>query len=271
MSYPHGLFSWTDISLPDPAGGSKFYADLFGWQAEDQHDPEGHYVYTMFSKDGKSVAGLGPQAPGAADQGIPPMWTSYATVDDIDDALAKWTEAGGSVLMPAMEVFDAGKMAIVADPQGAVMSLWDAGVHLGAGVFNTHGAMTWNELATRDTAAAREFLGAVLGFEFEQFEGAGAGEYWLITLGAKAEGEPYAADKYNGGILAMDEDWPAELPSHWMVYFRVDDTDEVVARLESLGGNVSVPPFDAPVGRIAVVNDPQGGTFSLIAPPSETG
>ena len=269
MSYPHGLFSWTDISLPDPAAGSKFYADLFGWHAEDQHDEDGNYVYTMFSKGGKSVAGLGPQPPGMAEQGIPPMWNSYVTVDDVDATVAKWTEGGGSVVMPAMDVFDAGRMAIVADPQGAVVSLWQARATVGGELFTEHGSMTWNELATRDSAAARDFLGSVFPYEFEKFEGS-PGEYWLIKLESKEEGQPYAEDKFNGGILTVDDSWPDDMPSHWMVYFRVDDTDDTVARLESLGGKVSVPAFDSPAGRIAVVGDPQGGTFSVISPPAQT-
>ncbi len=265
MSYPHGLFSWTDISLADPAGGTKFYSDLFGWKADDQHDPDGNYIYTMFSKGGKAAAGLGPQMPGAGDH--PPMWMSYVTVDDVDATIGKWTAAGGSVLVPAMDVMTAGRMAVVADPQGAVLSLWQAGDTVGGEVFGEHGALTWNELVTRDTAAAREFYGDVLGWEFEEFAGSDA-EYWLIVLDAKEPGQPYAEDKYDGGIMLMDDNWPADLPPHWMVYFHVDDTDETVERHTALGGSVPVPAFDTPAGRIAVLNDPQGGTFSVISPPS---
>jgi len=270
MAYPHGLFTWTDISLPDPAGGSKFYADLFGWKADDQHDPDGNYIYTMFSKGGKATAGLGPQPPGMADAGIPPMWNSYLTVDNVDDTIEKWTAAGGSVMVPAMDVMSSGRMAFVADPQGAIVALWQAGDHVGAEVFNEHGAMTWNELATRDSAAAREFYGTALGWEFEEFVGADPGEYWLIVVPAKTGGGVLSVDHYNGGIITMDENWPAELPSHWMVYFNVDDTDDAVARLLEHGGKVSVPAFDTRAGRIAVVGDPQGGSFSLISAPATT-
>ncbi len=270
MGYPHGLFSWTDISLPDPAGGSKFYAGLFGWQAEDQLDPEGNYIYTMFSKNGKSIAGLGPQPPDMAEAGIPPMWNSYLTVDNVDAAIEQWTTAGGAVMMPAMDVMDAGRMALVTDPQGAVLAFWQAGQHVGAEVFTEHGSMTWNELATRDSASSRSFYAEALGWEFEELpaseEAPVAMEYWMVRLESKQSGQPYRDDKYNGGIITMDENWPAEVPAHWMVYFQVDDTDETVARLQSLGGNVSVPAFDSSAGRIAVVGDPQGGTFSIIAP-----
>lgn len=268
MPYPHGLFTWTDISLPDPASGSRFYSALFGWEAEDQHDPDGNYIYTMFSKGGKSAAGLGPLPPGAADSGFPPMWNSYVSVDSVDDTIAKWTATGGFVAMPAMEVMSSGRMAFVTDPQGAMVALWQAGDHVGAEVFNEHGALAWNELNTRDSAATRQFYGAALGWEFEKFGGDDAPmEYWLIHLPAKVPGAPFQNDQLNGGILTMDENWPAEIRPHWMVYFQVDDTDDAVARLSELGGSVSVPAFDSSAGRIAVVGDPQGGTFSLIAPP----
>lgn len=270
MAYPHGLFTWTDISLPDPAGGSKFYADLFGWKAEDQHDPDGNYIYTMFSKGGKSAAGLGPQPPDMAQSGFPPMWTSYVNVHDIEATIGRWTAAGGSVMVPIMDVFTSGRMAVVADPEGAVVALWQSGDHVGGEIFNEHGALTWNELNTRDSASARAFYEKALGWEFEKFGDDDAPmEYYLVKVPTKVPGAPFQADQYNGGILTMDENWPVEMAAHWMVYFSVDDTDDTVARLESLGGAVSVPAFDTSAGRIAVVGDPQGGTFSIIATPQQ--
>jgi hypothetical protein len=269
MGYPHGLFSWADISSPDPSAGSEFYAALFGWDAEEQHDPDGNYIYTMFSLDGESTAGMGPQPPEVADHGMPPMWNSYITVDDIDAAVAKWTAAGGSVFMPPMDVMTAGRMAFVADAEGAVVALWQAGDHVGAGVFNTPGAMMWNELATRDSAEAREFYAAAVGWQFEKMPGSEPAEYWLIKVPGKEQGDPLSENSYNGGILPMDENWPAEVPPHWAVYFSVADTDAAVARVTELGGNVIVPVFDTAAGRMAVVADPQGGAFSLMAPPEE--
>lgn len=268
ISHPHGLFSWTDISLPDPQAGKRFYTALFGWDAEDQVDPEGNYVYTMFGKGGRAVAGLGPMPPGMDSQGIPPMWQSYASVDDVDAVVAKVGEHGGSVIMPAMDVFTSGRMAVVADPQGAVFSLWQAGDHPGGETFNNHGELTWNELATRDTEGAKAFYAAILGWDFERFEG--PSEYWLIKVEGKSKGALHQNDDYNGGIMAMDENWPADLPAHWMVYFNVDDTDAAVAKLEALGGKLSVPAFDSPAGRIAVVGDDQGGTFSVIQVPVQS-
>ncbi len=267
-AHPHGLFSWTDISLPDPAAGSRFYTALFGWDAADQFDPDGNYIYTMFTKGGKSVAGLGSQPPGMANASMPPMWQSYVNVQDVDAAADKVLANGGSVIMPSMDVMSSGRMAVVADPQGAVFSLWQAGDHVGGEVFNQHGAMSWNELATRDTEAAKTFYGAALGWDFEAMPG--PNEYWLIKVEGKSKGDLHSDDDYNGGIIAMDENWPADLPPHWMVYFTVDDTDEALVKLTELGGKVSVPAFDTPAGRMAVVGDDQGGTFTLISFPKVT-
>jgi len=270
MAYPHGLFTWADVSVPDPAGGSKFYAELFGWDAADQHDPDGNYIYTMFHKNGKAAAGLAQLPAEVAAQGAPPAWTSYITVDNVDDAVAAWTAAGGNVVMPVMDVMTSGRMAVVADPQGAVVAFWQAGDSVGGEVFGEPGAMSWNELATRDSASSRDFYLKVLGWGFEKFEAPDqpdGPEYWTIQLDAKESGQPYRDDKFNGGVITMDDTWPAEIPSHWMVYFTVADTDDTVGRLEALGGSVRVPPFDTSAGRISVVADPQGAIFSVISMP----
>ena len=100
--YPHGLFSWTDISLPDPAAGAAFYSELFGWDAEDQHDDDGNFIYTMFSKDGKDTAGMGALPAEMQNQGIPPMWLSYVTVDDLDAAVSAVEANGGSIVAPSI-------------------------------------------------------------------------------------------------------------------------------------------------------------------------
>lgn len=265
MQYPHGLFSWTDVSAPNPTAASKFYSELFGWDADDQHDDEGAYVYTMFRKDGKDVAGLGGQPPGFGDD-VPAIWNSYINVDHLDETIEKWTSEGGSVVMPAMDVMTSGRMAFVADPEGAVVALWQPGDHIGAGVFGEAGTMSWNELATRDSAAARAFYGEVLGWGFEESD-ATPSEYWLINLPSKEPGHAYAEDELNGGIISMTEEW-GEMPAHWMVYFTVDDTDATVEKLQDLGGDVAVAPFDSDVGRMSVVRDPQGAAFTVIAPPA---
>lgn len=265
MAYQHGLFSWTDISVPDPEAGKAFYSGLFGWEAADQHFPDGSLMYVMFTKDGKSVAGMGPQQPEMTAQGVPPMWNSYVSVDSVDDTIAKWTAAGGTVIMPAMDVMTSGRMAFVVDPEGAYVGLWQAGDHVGGEVFHTHGGMSWNELNTRNVDAAREFYGSALDWEFEAFEGSDP-LYWLVTVPGKKQGDPLSNDAYNGGMLTIGDTFPPEMPAHWAVYFTVADTDAAAAKVRELGGNVLVEPFDIGPGRIAMVQDPQGGTFAAIQP-----
>lgn len=267
MGYAHGLFTWADISTPDPASASSFYTSLFGWEAEDQHDPDGNYVYTMFTREGKRVAGLGPLPPDMAEQGMPAMWNSYITVDDVDATVDKWVDAGGTVVMPPMDVFDAGRTAVVADPEGAIVALWQAEGTFGSEVFNMPGAMTWNELNTRDAAAAREFYGKAIGWEFEVYQREGASDYWLITVPGKQQGPPLSNDAYNGGILTMGEEFPPETPAHWSVYFAIADIDADVAGLTNLGGSVVAGPMDTPSGRLAVVADPAGAIFTLLRLP----
>lgn len=259
MSHPNGRFTWTDISLPDVMAGKAFYEAYFGWSGEDQFDPDGNLIYVMFSNGGRSVAGMGPTPEEMQGLGIPPMWNSYINVDSVDGTIDAAVAAGGAIVMPALDVMGAGRMAIISDPTGGVVSLWQAGDHAGADHFDDPGEMAWNELATRDVEAAKAFYAAVFDWTYETGDMPGGGFYTTILL----EGQP------NGGVIAMDDNWPAEVPPHWMVYFRVEDAIRAGKELEELGGSISVPAFDTPAGKVAVVGDPQGGTYSIIGPPPQ--
>lgn len=267
MGYPHGLFSWTDISVPDVEAAKAFYTGLFGWEAEDQFDPDGKYVYTMFSLDGRSVAGMGKLQQELIDQGGHVAWNSYVNVDSVDETVAACSANGGNVIMPAMDVFTSGRMAILQDPEGAVFSVWQAGDHVGGEVFTEPGSMTWNELSTRDTASARDFYGKVFPWDFEAF--GGDFEYWTIGLGTKVDGDADADDKFNGGVMPMPKEVDdMGVPAYWLVYFRVADTDGAAEKAADLGGQLMGEPIDTQAGRIGLVRDPQGGTFAVIAPPA---
>ncbi len=213
---------------------------------------------TMFSKGDVDVAGMGAQPPER--EGMPPVWNSYVLVEDADAATARASELGGTVLMPVMDVMDAGCMSVIQDPTGAVVSLWQPKEHEGATVFNEHGALTWNELATRDPDKARSFYGDLLGWTWEEMDLGEMGTYYVCKVG----------DRGNGGVITMNDQWPAEVPAHWMVYLGCDDVDGGAAKVTELGGKVCVPPTDIAVGRFAVVSDPQGGTFTLFKGNEET-
>lgn len=155
--YEHGVPSWVDIGTPDPAAALRFYAGLFGWEGQDMGEEAGHY--TIVSKAGKMVAAISP----AQDPG-PPRWTTYVNVDDIDAVAAKVEAAGGTVVVAPMDVMTVGRMAIFADPTGAVIAAWQPRDHLGAQVVNEPGTFTWSELATSDLDRSRAFYADVFGW-----------------------------------------------------------------------------------------------------------
>jgi hypothetical protein len=203
---------------------------------------------------GDSVAAIAPQGPEMVAAGAPPMWNTYLAVDSVDDAVAKVGAAGGQVAMPAFDVMDAGRMAFVLDPGGAAVGLWQAAEHHGATLVNEPGAVIWNELITADPAASAPFYRDVVGLTTSTMN-MGDGDYTLFEAGEAQVGgttPPYAPGT----------------PSHWHVYFAVTDADATVAKAAELGGTVLVKPFDTPVGRIAVLTDPQGATFSILQPPA---
>lgn len=245
--YTPGTPGWVDIGT-DVEAAKAFYAPLFGWSAQDAGPVEETGGYGFFLKDGRLVAGYGPQqAPG------PPFWTTYVIVSDADDVAKKVEQAGGTVVLAAVDVMTAGRMAVFQDPQGAYISVWQPGDHQGAQLVNEPGALAWNELQTRDPEGSKAFYTAVFGWEQH----------------THAEGPmPYTEFKVGGasiaGMLPMPPMIPKEVPPHWLVYFAVDDTDAAVAKAGELGGVVRMPPMDVPVGRFSVLADPQGATFAVI-------
>lgn len=254
--YAPGTPSWVDLASPDPDASARFYGGLFGWEAVETGPVEESGGYRMLKRDGRTVAGLGPTQA----EGQPAMWTTYVSTDDAESVAAKVRDAGGQVVMEPFDVLGVGRMAVFVDPGGAYFSVWQPQTHHGADVVNEPGALSWNELATRDIDAAKAFYGAVFGWEGET-NAYGETSYTEWKLGGRSV----------GGMIAMNEQWPAEVPPHWMVYFAVEDADAAVARAEELGGRVAVPPTDTPAGRFAVLNDPHGAVFSVIALTAGTG
>lgn len=251
MRYPNGLFGWIDLMTRDPQSAKDFYEALFGWTHEDLPTPQG-VPYTQFSKDGRLVCGLSPMMPGVPEE-IGAFWNSYVIVEDAEATVSAVVAAGGSVQMPAMDVMDQGRMAMVVDPSGGVVGLWQPAVHQGAEVFNEPGSLTWNELQSRDLDAARPFYAEVFGWEWVQGPDPG---YWVANLPAK-EGD----DKSNAGAMGIPPGAPAEMPSMWMVYFAVADCDEAMTAAQGLGGQVFLPAMQMGPGRFGGLVDPTGGYF----------
>jgi predicted enzyme related to lactoylglutathione lyase len=250
-SYQPGTFSWVDLSTSDPEAAKSFYEALFGWTHEDL--PTGNGTYTMFRLNGKDVAAVSQQQPDEANQGIPPHWNNYVTVEDVDQSAGKVSGLGGTVLVEPFDVLDAGRMAVVADPTGAVFMLWQAKNNIGAGIVNEPGALSWNEESTKDIGKAKDFYSSLFGWSYEDFAD---GAYSVIHLG----------DRSNGGIRPQSEQ-EAAIPPNWLPYFAVGNCDEGAAKASELGGTVMMPPMDVLVegteGRIAILTDPQGAAFAL--------
>jgi uncharacterized protein len=248
-SYIQGTPNWVDLQTTDQDAAKAFYAGLFGWTYDDQPMPQGP-VYSMAMLDGHPVAAIASQSPEMAAAGVPPMWNTYIAVDSVDEAVGKVEAAGGKVAMAPFDIMDAGRMAFVTDPAGAPVALWQANQHIGATLVNEPGTLTWNELITADPAAVA-FYTAVLGLTTSTMDMGEGGVYTLFEAGGQQV----------GGSMAPP--MPG-IPNHWQVYFAVADADATAARAAELGGAVPVPPFDSPVGRMAVIGDPQGAVFSII-------
>lgn len=249
-----GMPSWVDLTTDDPEAARTFYGSLLGWTFDVGGPESGHYA--MAREGGRLVAGLGGKPPGAA---LPNAWTLYLAVDDLEATCVKIVEAGGRVTLPAMQVMEAGRMAIAQEPTGGVFGMWQAGQHLGFQVRDEPGSFAWTELNTRDLPRAQAFFEAVFGHRAEKLPGHETMAYRTLHLGGETA----------GGLMQMTEQWPAEVPPHWMIYFAVENADGAVAQVKELGGALIVPPFDTPYGRIAVVSDPQQAIFSVVQLPAK--
>ena len=248
-SYAPGTPAWIDIGT-DVDAAAAFYSALFGWALVSAGPAAGGYGF-FTDAAGKLIAGVGPQqSPG------PPFWSHYVSVADVDETAAKVTAAGGTVVVPPMDVMEAGRMAVFQDTEGAFFSGWQPGETIGCEVVNEPGAFCWTELNTRDLEAAKAFYPQVFGWGVHTSAGPMEYSEWQV------DGESIA------GMMAMPPMVPAEVPPYWLVYFAVTDTDATVAKAKELGAMAMVEGMDTPAGRLAVLADPQGAAFAVIAMPS---
>jgi predicted enzyme related to lactoylglutathione lyase len=251
--YSQGTPCWVDLQTTDQSAGKQFYASLFGWGYDDQASPGDGGVYSMATLNGETVAAIASMPPGAPD-GMPPAWNTYIAADNVDAAVDNVGRVGGQVMMPAFDIGDAGRMAFVADPTGAIVGLWQANQHIGATLVNESGAVIWNELITDKPDSALTFYEAVLGITHSTMEMAPGEQYRILKAGGVDVGG------------CMEPPMPG-VGNHWQVYFAVDDADATARKVSAEGGQVIAEPFDIPsVGRSAVLSDPQGAVFSVLKP-----
>ncbi len=266
--YIPGVPCWVDITVADPEAAAEFYGGLFGWEFEDLIPEGGPGKYLVGRIRGGDVGAVSSQIDG---QPAPVAWNTYIWVESADQTATKVREAGGTVVMEPGDVFDSGRMAVFADPEGAVFSVWQAKAHKGSQIVNEHGSVNFNGLNTRDLEGAKGFYGAVFGWETLDLGGGmmwtlpGYGDYLeALTPGMLAGmaemGAPEGFEDSIASLNSIPDDQP-DTPPHWNVTFAVDDADASAERVKELGGQVVAEPFDAPWVRMAVVSDPQGATF----------
>ena len=263
-SYAQGTPCWVDLSTTDQEAAKSFYAELFGWTYDDHPmDEAGEVVYSMAMKEDSYTGAMYTQPQEQAQMGVPPHWMIHIAIDDADEVAGRVADCGGTVVAGPFDVFENGRMVFVADPSGGMVNLWQGKSHVGAGVKNEHGAIGWCELLSTDPPAAIEFYTSLLGVESETATMPDGTDYTVYMAGEV----PVA------GTMEM----PAQvremnIPSHWSVYFDVNDVDDTYNKAMSMGGHEALPPTDIEdVGRLAFVLDPQGAGFGLITPLPDLG
>jgi predicted enzyme related to lactoylglutathione lyase len=247
-----GTHSWADLSTSDVDTAIRLYTDLFGWDITKEDLPDGG-VYAMGRIDGKDVAAIGPLQEEQAKMGIPPHWNVYVTVEDAEQKAKEAEAAGGTILAPAFDVMEFGRMAVIADPTGAVFNVWEPKSNIGAHVLGETNTISWTELTTEDTDKAGAFYAELFGYTLTPF--GEDGNYTVFT-----SGETQVA-----GMMKVPAD---QMRPNWLVYFRTDDPDEVTKKVKAAGGQAYLEPQDMEpgVGRVAVLADPQGAAFGVIKP-----
>jgi uncharacterized protein len=264
--YIPGVPCWIDTTQPDPDAAVEFYGGLFGWEFEDVMPPGSPGKYYVARIRGEDVAAVSSRPEAAPPDAV---WNTYVWVTDADETAAKVRAAGGTVIGEPFDVMDAGRMAVFADPAGAVFSAWQPKQHRGAAVVNEHGSLNFNNLHTSDVEGAAAFYGSVFGWEILDVGGSGM---WALPAYGDFLEERNPGTRENMANMGAPERFeevvasvgPLErgAPPHWGVTFAVDDADAIAQRAVDLGGAVLVAPFDAPWVRMTVIADPQGATFT---------
>lgn len=250
-SHAPGTFCWIELVANDALAAGRFYELVFGWdKRENPMGPDS--VYTIFEQGGRDVAAMYGRGP--EEREGPSYWRSYVCVESADETVARAASLGAEVMAEPFDVFDIGRMAMLRDPTGATFALWQAKSHIGIGRSGEPGALSWNELLTRDVEAAAAFYTRLFGWGARTMP-FGSSEY---TVFDRAE-EPVA------GMMAMSD--PADAPPNWLPYFGVAECDDRAREAGVAGGRVFVSPTDIPgVGRFAVLGDPQGAVFAILQP-----
>ena len=247
-----GNFSWIELATTDQTAAKDFYSKIFGWSFNDY--PVGpNEVYTVFQLQGRDTGAACALRPDQISHGVPPHWNLYVAVQNADATAARAAELGGKVLAPPFDVFDSGRMAVLQDPTGATLCLWQPNKHPGTGIAGLHGTLCWADLSTPDQARAGQFYSELFLWQMMKEDEDPKHNYWHIKNG----------EEFIGGIPPGSHH-RAGTPAHWLAYFLVSDCDAAAAEAKNLGATLYMPPTDfEDVGRISIMADPQGAVFAI--------
>ena len=248
----HGVPNWADCATTDLDAAEKFYEAVFGWTPERVTASDGA-VYSIQRLDGKMVAGIYELNEELRRVGVPPHWGTYFEVDDVEAILGKVAAAGGKVIEGPTSEPGVGTFGVIQDNVGAFVRVWHSAPEHGGEVFNSPGAMLWNELCTAEPEKAKAFYRDVFGMGVATTKG--PTPYTLLKSG----------DREVAGILTATPEM-GDMPPTWDVYFATDDVDATSRAATDAGGKVLREPFDIPGGgaRLAVLQDPTGAVFEVM-------
>ena len=246
-----GSFCWMELGAADQAAAKSFYTSLLGWTFTEFPMGPGE-LYTIFRLQDRDVAGAYALNQEMRARGVPPHWMIYVAVQSADEAAARAGQLGGKVVNGPFDVMDAGRMAVLQDPTGAMFSIWQAGRSPGIGIAGEFGSFCWADLSTPDVDRAKDFYSGLFGWKIAPGENDPSG-YLHIQNGEQMIGGIPPASMRNPGV-----------PPHWLIYYYVADVDASAAQAKSLGASLLLPPMSIEhVGRMSVIRDPQGAAFAV--------
>ena len=249
--YSNGQFSWIDLITPDLRASRNFYSELFDWDMVDV-PVDRDYFFVDFQFAGRTVAGMQEMPQNLRNEGKPAVWASEVNVHDIDAVTDEAEYLGATIEMPPKQILDLGRMAVLVDPLGTRISLWEPGNQAGAEMMNRPASLCWNELITPNPDISLRFYGDLFDWTFQQTD-----ELDLVYYEIFNNGRP------NGGVVEMNSGWAGRKP-HWMPYVSVFDCDVILEKVVKLGGTADMVPIDIAPGRFSVIVDPLGAAITVM-------
>jgi predicted enzyme related to lactoylglutathione lyase len=246
-----GEFCWIEVATSNQNAAKSFYSALFAWTARDVPIGPGNF-YSLMELEGRIAAGAFQISPAESAAGVPPHWHLYVAVDSADEAAKKTVELGGKVMEGPFDVADRGRAALLQDPTGAFLSVWQPNMRSGLGVVGDAGSFCWADLNTPDQDRAKTFYEGLFGWKLKPGKGKESGYLHIVNR-----------ENYIGGVPPARQN-SANDPPHWLIYFAVTDVDKTFQRGKDMRARVLLGPMDFEgVGRVAMLADPQGAVFAL--------